>query len=143
MCDDILDNYYNFKHIIKLHTKSISNQYTELTNYILSMPLKSLLTHKIDNCNCIGNPKYYINLTADIFNNELFIKYANSLNVKNCFIGGTIFYINSNVLIEVINFIKNNNYRSYFLNSLYENNCINKDYSPIHFIERLFGVINI
>jgi hypothetical protein len=143
MCDDILHNYYNFKHIIKLHTKSISNQYTELTDYILSMPLKALLTHKIDSCNCIGNPKYYINLTNDIFNNELFIKYANSLNVKNSFVGGTIFYINSTVLIDVINFIKNNNYRSYFLNSLYENNCINKDYSPIHFIERLFGVINI
>ena len=143
MCDDILQNHHNFKHIIKLHTKSISNQYTELTDYILSMPLKTLLTHKTDNCNCIGNPNYYINLPSDTFNNELFIKYTNNINIKNSFVGGTIFYINSNVLIEVINFIKKNNYRSYFLNNLYENNCINKDYSPIHFIERLFGVINI
>jgi hypothetical protein len=143
MCDDILQNHYNFKHIIKLHTKSISNQYTELTDYILSMPLKTLLTHKTDKCNCIGNPNYYINLPSDNFNNELFIKYTNNINVKNNFVGGTIFYISSNVLIEVINFIKKNNYRSYFLNNLYENNCINKDYSPIHFIERLFGVINI
>ena len=143
MCDDILQNHYNFKHIIKLHTKSISNQYTELTDYILSMPLKTLLTHKTDTCNCIGNPNYYINLPSDNFNNELFIKYTNDINIKNSFVGGTIFYISSNVLIEVINFIKKNNYRSYFLNNLYENNCINKDYSPIHFIERLFGVINI
>ena len=107
------------------------------------MPLKTLLTHKTDKCNCIGNPNYYINLPSDNFNNELFIKYTNNINVKNNFVGGTIFYISSNVLIEVINFIKKNNYRSYFLNNLYENNCINKDYSPIHFIERLFGVINI
>ena len=42
-----------------------------------------------------------------------------------------------------LNYLVDNNYRSYFLNNLYENNCINKDYSPIHFIERLFGVIKL
>ena len=143
MCDDIIENHHNFKHIIKLHTKSISNQYTELTDYILSMPLNKLLENKTNYCNCIGNPNYYITLSDDIFNNELFIKYADNLNITNVFVGGTIFYTNSDVLIQVINFIKKNNYRSYFLNNLYENNCINKDYSPIHFIERLFGVIKI
>ena len=143
MCDDIIENYNNFKHIIKLHTKSISNQYTELTDYILSMPLNNLLETKKDFCNCIGHPSYYINLSSDIFNNELLTKYANELNINNSFVGGTIFYTNSNVLIQVLKFIKKNNFRSYFLNNLYENNCINKDYSPIHFIERLFGVIKL
>ena len=143
MCDDILNKHHNFNHIIKLHTKSISSQYSDLTDFILSMPLSNILSNKIDNCNCIGHPKYYINITSDNFNNELFIKYSNSINIKNSFVGGTIFYINSKVLLEVINFIIKNNYRSYFLNNLYENNCINKDYSPIHFIERLFGVIKI
>jgi len=143
MCDDIIENFHNFKHIIKLHTKSISNQYTELTDYILSMPLDNLLEKKKDFCNCIGHPNYYINLSSDIFNNELFIKYSNELNITNSFVGGTIFYTSSVVLVQVLNFIKKNNYRSYFLNNLYENNCINKDYSPIHFIERLFGVIKI
>jgi hypothetical protein len=141
MCDDIIENHHKFKHIIKLHTKSISNQYTELTDYILSMPLKKLLETKKDFCNCIGNPNYYITLSDDIFNNELLIKHANELNINHSFVGGTIFYTSSDILVEVINFIKKNNYRSYFLNSLYENNCINKDYSPIHFIERVFGVI--
>jgi hypothetical protein len=143
MCDDILNKHHNFNHIIKLHTKSISSQYSDLTDFILSMPLSNILSNKIDNCNCIGHPKYYINITSDNFNNELFIKYSNSINIKKSFVGGTIFYINSKVLLEVINFIIKNNYRSYFLNNLYENNCINKDYSPIHFIERLFGVIKI
>jgi hypothetical protein len=143
MCDDIIEKHHNFKHIIKLHTKSISNQYSELTDYILSMPIQNLIENKKESCNCIGNPNYYINLSNDNFNNELFIKYSNELNMNNSFVGGTIFYTNSDVIIQVINFIKKNNYRSYFLNNLYENNCINKDYSPIHFIERLFGVIKI
>ena len=29
------------------------------------------------------------------------------------------------------------------LNNLYENNSINVDFSPIHFLERLFGIINV
>jgi hypothetical protein len=143
MCDDIIENHHNFKHIIKLHTKSISNQYTELTDYILSMPLNKLLENKQKNCNCIGDPNYYIKISSDIFNNKLFIKYVDNLNISNSFVGGTIFYTNSDVIIQVLNFIKKNNYKSYFLNNLYENNCINKDYSPIHFIERLFGVIKL
>ena len=142
MCDDIL-KIHNFKHIIKLHTKSISNQYNDLTDWILSMPISSIINDKRQDCNCIGHPNYYIKLKSDNFNNELFIKYSNSINTKNSFVGGTIFYAPSNIFIEVINFIINNNYRSYFLNNLYENNCINKDYSPIHFIERLFGVIKL
>lgn len=142
MCDDILKTH-NFKHIIKLHTKSISNQYNDLTDWVLSMPISSIINDKRQDCNCIGHPSYYIKLKSDNFNNELFIKYSNSINPKNSFVGGTIFYAPSNVFLEVIDFIINNNYRSYFLNNLYENNCINKDYSPIHFIERLFGVIKL
>jgi hypothetical protein len=107
------------------------------------MPLNKLLENQTNYCNCIGHPNYYITLSNDIFNNELHIKYSNYLNANNSFVGGTIFYTTSDVIIEVINFIKKNNLRSYFLNNLYENNCINKDYSPIHFIERLFGVIKL
>jgi hypothetical protein len=58
-------------------------------------------------------------------------------------VGGTIFYADSIVFEKVIDFIKNNNYRSYLLNSLYENNSINEDFSPIHFLERLFGIIKL
>ena len=44
---------------------------------------------------------------------------------------------------KVVDFVKNNNFKSYLLNNLYENNSINKNYSPIHFLERLFGIFNI
>ena len=58
------------------------------------------------------------------------------------FIGGTIFYTTNDILEKVVEFVSKNNYRQFLLNNLYENNSINKNYSPIHFIERLFGVIN-
>ena len=62
---------------------------------------------------------------------------------KKYFIAGTIFFCQSIVFDSVINFIKNNNYKSYFLNNLYDNNQVNVQNSPIHFIERLFGRIKI
>jgi hypothetical protein len=37
--------------------------------------------------------------------------------------------------------MKNNNFREYILNNLYDNNCTFHDHSPIHFLERLFGII--
>jgi hypothetical protein len=44
---------------------------------------------------------------------------------------------------KVCEFVKNNNFKCYLFNNLYENNSINKNYSPIHFLERLFGIIII
>jgi len=132
---------YNFNHIIKLHTKSISNQYYDLTDYLLNKPLNDLLYEKNNISNCIGHPSYYMNLTDDVFNNELKLKHTSDINISKLFVAGTIFYIPGKVLDKVIEFIKKNNFRSYFLNNLYENNTINKDFSPIHFLERLFGVI--
>ena len=60
----------------------------------------------------------------------------------NTFVAGTIFYTTDVVFDSVLKFMKTNNYREYLLNNLYENNTINKDYSPIHFLERVFGIIN-
>jgi hypothetical protein len=142
MVEDIFKKY-NFKHIIKFHTKSISKDYEELTQYLLSKSLKELLLDKNDMCNCIGNKKYYMSLFEDIFNNQLKIKYATDIDSNKVFVAGTIFYCPSIVFKQVSKFIQKNNFRSYFLNNLYENNCINKDFSPIHFLERLFGVITL
>jgi hypothetical protein len=142
MCDDILKRHA-FKHVIKLHTKSISNQYLDLTNFVLSNTMKAMEKMKRPDCNCVGHPNYYIPLSSDIFNTELFIKYSSYLNADYCFVGGTIFYSSGDVFQHVINFIKRNQHRSYILNNLYENNCINKTFSPIHFIERLYGVIKL
>lgn len=141
MYDDISKNF-DFKHIIKLHTKSITNQYSDLTNYLLSMPLKTLCSKK-KNSNCIGHENYYTILQNDIFNKQLLFTHHSYIDVKKTFVAGTIFYCENIVMKSVIDFIKNNNFKSYFLNNLYENNSINKNYSPIHFLERLFGVINL
>ena len=59
------------------------------------------------------------------------------------FVAGTIFYAQSKVFDTMIEFVKNNNYRSFLLNNLYENNSINKEHSPTHLLERLFGVIKL
>jgi hypothetical protein len=134
---------HTFKHILKFHTKSIQDIYLYLTNYLLSMPVKKLLLQKIDESNCIGHPSYYTDLTSDIFNNNLKRQHVSKIDINKKFVAGTIFYIPNEVLNSVLNFIKKNNYRSYLLNNLYENNSINLNYSPIHFLERLFGIINL
>jgi hypothetical protein len=138
-----INKKHSFDHIYKFHTKSIIKNYNDLTNFLLSMPVNKLIENKNNTCNCIGHSNYYQNLEIDIFNNKLKNKYINSININKTFVTGTIFYAENIVFNKVIEFIKNNNYRSYLLNNLYENNSINKDFSPIHFLERLFGIINL
>jgi hypothetical protein len=134
---------YNFTHVFKFHTKSIHQPYLDLTNYLLSMPIEKLIVNKNDSCNCIGHPNYYIQIKNDPFNDILKKKHTSKIDLNKMFVGGTIFYSNSNVLDATIKFIINNNYNSYLLNNLYENNSINYDNSPIHFLERVFGTINL
>jgi hypothetical protein len=135
---------HKFKHIFKMHTKSIKENYLKLTNFIISRPLDELIkqnTHLLKKGNCIGYPDYCVNLMEDVFNNELKKRFLAKIDSNKCFIAGTIFYASSDVFDSILYFIKNNNYRSYLLNNLYENNSINRDFSPNHFLERLFGVI--
>ena len=145
MYDDIIKTH-NFKHIFKFHTKSINSHYINLTNFLISTPLIDLINQNenlLFISNCIGDPNYYINLQMDYFNDILKQKHSSKIDFNKNFIAGTIFYTSSVVFDSVLDFIKNNNYRSFILNNLYENNAINKDFSPIHFLERLFGVINV
>jgi hypothetical protein len=134
---------HEFKHIYKFHTKSISKNFKELTSYLLESSLYNLLESKKSMCNCIGNPKHYLSANIDIYNNQLKNNYISKINIYGEFVAGTIFYADDSVFKKVIDFIQNNNYRSYFLNNLYENNSINQDFSPIHFLERLFGIIKM
>jgi hypothetical protein len=143
MYQNILNTGYEGEHIIKLHTKSQTAPYVELTEYLLSKSLKELLTDKDKLCNCIGHPSYYMDLYEDTYNNLLKINHSKKIMSENYFVAGTIFYIPTKIMNAVVKFIENNNYQSYYFNNLYENNSINKNYSPIHFIERLFGVIKI
>lgn len=142
MYNDIIKNY-TIKHIIKLHTKTQLDIYHNLTNCLLTNSIDKILQNKENNCNCIGPTNSYISLQIDYFNNKLKRKYSHYIQANFLFVAGTIFYTKNEVFDAVLKFIKNNNYRAYLLNNLYENNAINDDYSPIHFIERLFGSIII
>jgi hypothetical protein len=139
MYNDIIKSHH-FQHIIKLHTKRIKAHYVKLTRHLLSTPLKTLITKKHKDCNCIGFPDNYISLSADVYNSTILSRYKSQMN-KSTFVAGTIFYTTGLVFDSVLKFIKTNNYKEYLLNNLYENNTINKDYSPIHFLERVFGII--
>jgi hypothetical protein len=140
-----------FKYIIKMHTKTIRPQFDELVDFLLSDSLENLLKLKNPMCNCIGNEKHYLTIryekdvnNYDIFNKMLIEKYKHEFDKKKqLFVAGTIFLSESNVFDNVINFVKKNNYHSFLLNNLYENNSVNMDNSPIHFLERLFGVIQL
>lgn len=143
MYNDILKNHRDIKHILKFHTKSISSLYNTLTDYLLKTPIEKIISSKQTMCNCVGPVETYIKLSDDIFNDKLKKEYSNAININNYFIGGTIFYTENHVFNKVVDFVKNNNYRSFLLNTLYENNTINQTCSPIHFLERLFGVIKV
>jgi hypothetical protein len=139
MYNDIIKRHH-FSHIIKLHTKRIKAHYVKLTKYLLSTPLKTLIKNNHNDCNCIGFPDNYISLSDDIYNKTILSRYKSQMKMS-AFVAGTIFYTTGLVFDSVLKFIKTNNYREYLLNNLYENNSINKDYSPIHFLERVFGII--
>lgn len=140
---DCIAKRYAFNHVIKFHTKSILNMFNELTDFLISMPLDKLLKHKQSNCNCIGYQKYYIDIKNDPWVKNSLKKYYSRLNGNNKFVGGTIFYAEKKVFDSVLKFMKENSPHSYLLNNLYENNSINQDFSPIHFLERVFGIIHI
>jgi hypothetical protein len=136
---------HNFKHIFKFHTKSDNTIYSNLTNFLFSKPLLELINQheNLSLSNCIGFPNNYINLHSDNFNDMLKKIYASRIDFNKSFVGGTIFYSSSIVFDNVLIFLKNTNYRAFILNNLYENNLINQNFSPVHFLERLFGVIII
>jgi len=133
---------YNFKHIIKLHTKSIVHLFDELTDFLLSIPISQLVKYKRKDCNCIGHPHYYFELKNDPWVKISLINSSSYMDLKKKFVAGTIFYVENIIFDSVLQFIKINSPHSYLLNNLYENNSINNDFSPIHFLERVFGIIN-
>jgi hypothetical protein len=83
-----------------------------------------------------------INLIDDIYNKELFQMYDSIINNDSSYVPGTMFFCKQIAFDKVTDFFIKNN-RSFLLNNLYENNSINKNFSPVHFLERLFGVIKL
>jgi hypothetical protein len=100
-----------------------------------------LIATKKENSQCIG--AIYKELESDTFNKKIVNENKSNIHLDYCFVAGTIFYTTDTIFNEVLNFIKTYNFKAYLLNNLYENNSINKSYSPIHFLERLFGVIKV
>ena len=141
MYNDICKKY-KFEYIIKLHTKTIKTEYIDLTTFLLTNNLANLKKKLNKNmCNCVGPDNYYLSLNNDIFNKRNITKNIQFLNVNKCFVKGTIFFTDHETFDKMIQFIKNNDYKSYIFNNLYENNSINLNFSPTHFLERLFGII--
>ena len=70
MYNDIIISH-NFKHILKFHTKTISQDYTNLTNYLLTRTIPTIINDSNKNCNCIGFQDNYIKIQADLFNKEI------------------------------------------------------------------------
>lgn len=141
MYNDLLLNHSNIKHIIKLHTKSVSVLYEELTDYLLTNTIDKIVQEKVEYCNCIGPAHLYRSLVKDLFNKQLVQKHEQVISTSHSFVMGTMFYTEIATFNSILRFVRNNNYRAYLLNNLYENNSINQDFSPIHFLERLFGTI--
>jgi hypothetical protein len=141
MYHDISKNY-NFKYIIKLHTKSIQKDYNDLTNFLLTKNVTTLKKMQdLSKCNCLGPDEYYMTLSEDIFNRKILNKYIDFVDTNKCFVRGTIFFTDDSFFKKIIKFIKKTDYKSFVFNNLYENNSINHDFSPTHYLERLFGII--
>jgi hypothetical protein len=140
MYNDI-NKKHEFKHIIKLHTKTNQTQYENNTNFLLKVPINVLITQQMENSHCIGYT--YIDNSQEMINSEIKKLYQSQINMNYLFVPGSIFYTNNIVFNAVLSLMKNISYRAFFLNNLYDTNAINDNFSPIHFLERLFGIIKL
>ena len=131
---------YNLQYIFKFHTKTNKSILNKYTNYLLTKSvseLKSMLENHYSNCVGYG----YKNIDRERLHCvTLLNKYSKYFDKKN-FVLYCIFFTNIEVINTIFNFIENNNYLGYFMNNLYDTNTILMDNSPVHFLERLFGII--
>jgi hypothetical protein len=136
-----INNIIKFKKIIKLHTKSSDLKwFNDITDFLLCKNIKELTCTKNNNCNCIGPDEYY---TTDDNMTNIRIKeiYSNYID-KKYFVRGTMFLCDKKVIDKIMELI-NLNYKMFYNNNLYDTNIINLTNSPIHALERFFGIIKI
>jgi hypothetical protein len=131
--DDLKDKNYN--NIIKIHTKSNINILNKSLDFLLNNNINEIKLLKNNESSCIGYK--YINMENDIFNKNLIYENKELIN-NNYFVPYTIFLTEENIMNKVLTFFKNNN-KIIFLQNMYDTNMINRDYSYVHFMERLFG----
>jgi len=136
--DEIVKNFnYTFNYIIKIHTKSDTEFLQKATDYLLNSNLNDLLLKNNTNSSSIGFD--YIQKKNDPFNTNLCSQFIRML-VKKEFVPGTIFLTTKCTFDKVMIFFKDN-YKTIFLQNMYDNNSLNKDTSYVHFMERLFGYL--
>jgi len=137
---ELLDQIIKFDYIIKLHTKSDKKWFNETTNFLLDNKLDEILKYKNNNCNCIGHPDYLIKNNI-LHCTYLMNKYKKIIKYKY-FIKGSIFLCKANTFKVISKFISDN-FKMFIFQNTYDSNCINEKKSSIHFLERLFGMIDI
>ena len=136
--DEIINNKkYSFDYVLKIHTKTDSKFLCKAIDYLFNCNFNNLLLKKNKNSSTIGF--MYINIINDVFNKSLVSKYSDLL-INNEFVPGTIFLTKKYVMDTMLLFLKQN-YKVIFFQNMYDNNCLNKHCSYIHFMERLFGFI--
>ncbi len=137
-------NNYEIKYVYKFHTKGDAKIFNELTDYLLKVNRSDIddqLNYNVSNC--FTKKEYMKPIKHDVFNKKLIKEYLGYINPNLSFALSTIFICDSKLIIKILDFIKNNQYKQYFINNLYDTNMILYKNSPIHFIERLFGIIKL
>jgi hypothetical protein len=139
-------NYYqkfNFEYIIKLHTKSDINIFKDHLEYLLSTSTFNLLKDlEGSNISCHKKYRNYVKNDYSLCQ-HIIQKYVDHLDIDRYYSSGTMFFTSKELFNSICNFIQNNNYSMYFNNNMYDSNVINYYNSPIHFLERLFGILRV
>lgn len=146
-CNDVIPTiqalYYcrniNYKFVTKLTTINYEKLNEDSFNKILSLDDININTIGTENINYKNKMKYNHKIKNCYYNKFLIDKYKHFIN-NNFYVPYSILKFSKETLNSILKFMKNN-YITYFLNNMYDNNNINVLQSPIHFLERLFSML--
>ena len=102
-----------YKHVIKLQTKTNIDMFNQLTNNLLTKKLKDLLLGFKQYSNCINYNDFYMRIINDQFNKNLIEKYKDYIDFNKSFIIGTIFYSKGIIFDKIMKNDGNYNYMVY------------------------------
>jgi hypothetical protein len=128
--------------LLKIHTKQDADWRKELTDLFLDNNLDKLINIIKNNkqINCLGSENFLLEFENDRYNKILIKKIFKNVNNNNNFFAGTIFLCRSEIFD---NCIQKTKYvlRSSLLLPFYYDNYLFWSRSPVHTIERAFGII--
>jgi hypothetical protein len=131
---------YNIQFVYKFHTKTDKTIFNENVDFLLNKSTQEL-KHMLLNhsSNCVGYS--YKDIDRETIHCIKLLNTYQPYFDKKEYVLYTFFFTNMCVIDKIIDFIKDNHYLGYFMNNLYDTNTILMDNSPVHFLERLFGII--